>query len=575
MTPMTRSDAMRVVLFGLRPFMWSAAGYSVVINLLMLVPTLYMLQVYDRVLVNRNEVTLLVVSLLAAALIALSALADGLRGRLQARASAWLDRALAPHVFELACRAGRYARGATEGRTVLQDFQTCRNFIGGAGAAMLFDLIWAPIYIAVAYLLHPVLGLAALGAGVVQIVLAAWSRTTLMQHWLACQIADANAQRFVQGKLQQAEITEALGMVPALAERWRQVHAVQLDHEWTWSAARARMAGIAKGVRYGQQALLLGVGALLVIDGELSAGAMIAANLLVTRALAPLDQLASQWQAWLGARQAWQRLDMLFKEPSSEVVARESARPSSLDPGQCGLVVRGVHLFMPGREEAVLHDIHFELAPGQIMVVMGPSGSGKSTLARYLAGACPDPQDAVCLAGRSLAQYVQQGGSVGYLPQDLAWLPGSVAQQIARFEDPMAPEAVVQAAQSAGLHDMILSLPKGYDTWIDAGTSAVSGGQLQRIALARALYGTPELMVLDEPNANLDEDGERALAAALDALRRRGGMAVVVSHRPGVLALADLVLVLRNGRVVHQEAAADMLRSLQTRAIHPNKPSLG
>ena len=575
MTPMTRSGAMRVAQLGLRPFMWSAAAYSVVINLLMLVPTLYMLQVYDRVLVNRNEVTLLVVSLVAAALLALSALADGLRGGLQARASAWLDRTLAPHVFELACMAGRHARGASQGRAVLQDFQTCRSFISGAGAAMLLDLIWAPIYIAVAYLLHPLLGLAALGAGLVQIVIAVWSRKTLMRHWLTCQVAHASAQRFVQGKLQQAEITEALGMVPALAERWQQVHAVQLDHEWTWSAARARMAGIAKGVRYGQQALLLGVGAWLVIQGELSAGAMIAANLLVTRALAPLDQLASQWQAVLSAREAWKRLDTLFKESCSEVEERESARPSSSEQDQCGLTVRGLQLSIPGREEAVLHDIHFELAPGQIMVIMGPSGSGKSTLARCLAGACVDLQGAVCLAGRSLTQYIQQGGSVGYLPQDLAWLPGSVAEHIARFKDPMAPEAVVQAAQLAGLHDMILRFPKGYDTWIDAGTNAVSAGQLQRIALARALYRTPELMVLDEPNANLDEAGERALAAALDALRQRGGMAVVVSHRPGVLALADRVLVLRSGRVVHQGAAADMLRSLQAGAIQSNKPSLG
>lgn len=564
----TLTEALRA----LRGAVGAAAGYSLVINLLMLVPTLYMLQVYDRVLVSRNETTLMLISLIAFGMLALSALADGLRGALLVRASARFDRALAPTVFDLTRQGALEASGAGQPTGPLQDLLACRNFVGGPGAVMLFDLVWAPVYVLASYLLHPLLGAAALAFGLIQVSLAVWSRARVADRWPDYAKADADERRFLAGKLQQAEVSEVLGMVPGLVRQWGQVHAVQLDAEQGAAVVRGRMTAIAKTVRHVQQALLLTIGALLVIDGALSAGAMIAANLLVARALAPLDQLASQWQVVLGARQAYQRLAALLCQDVQALPAADMAAAASEATTGAGLHVQHGRVGVGARQAPVLHDLCLDLDAGKVMVVMGPSGSGKSTLARLLVGACPSATGTVRFAGQPLAQYLARGGALGYLPQELAWLPGTVAQQIARFDEPVDAAAVVRAAQAAGLHDTILRMPGGYDTWIDADSNTVSGGQLQRIALARALYQEPDLVVLDEPNANLDEAGERALATALLDLRRRGATVVVISHRPGVLALADNVLVLREGLVVRQCAAAALIQSPKEDASRPPAP---
>jgi len=422
-----------------------------------------------------------------------------------------------------------------------------------------FDLPWVPIYIAVMFLLHPLLGWVSVFFAALQSLLA-WSsnRKTLVPAE-AAQAAQTDENLYVQGKLRNAEVLESMGMVNNLQQRWWQRHITTLGHQHHSQSLLHRITAFSKFVRYVQQSASLGVGALLVIWGELSPGAMIAANVLMVRALAPIDLMVGTWKGFITAREAFKRLGALLERHPERDPALQRTRPLG------SLTLRGVVATAPSRAQPILRGINLQVDAGTVLVVLGPSGSGKSTLARVMLGIWGDVQGEVLLDGRPIEGWdrTELGPHVGYLPQDIELFDGSIAENISRFGEVDSAQ-VIAAAQAAGLHDMILRFPKGYDTPMGEAGSLLSGGQRQRIALARALYGEPALIVLDEPNANLDDVGEAALARAVLALKKNGSTVVLVTHRPGAVSIADRLLVLRDGMVQLEGTRDQVMADLRT-----------
>lgn len=522
---------------------FAVGGFSMVINLLMLVPTLYMLQVFDRVLVSRSELTLLFVSLIVIFLYGMLAFSEWTRTRVLVRAGVRLDAALAPRVFDAAFEANLSKSGAPAQRA-LADLNELRQFLTGNGVFAFFDAPWAVIYIAVLFLLHPFLGWVAIGFALLQAAVAWFGHRRVVAPVERAGEALNEVNGWLQAKLRNAEVVESMGMLGGLRGRWRERHAESLRRHADAQGKVQRLSAVSKWLRYCQQSFALGAGALLVIDGQLTPGAMIASNALMNRALSPIDSLVGTWRSLISARMAYGRL--------AQLLDAHPARDPALSrmPPVGDIELRGVTATAQGRAAPILEDISLRAPAGTVTVVLGPSGSGKSTLARVLVGIWPQVQGEVLLDGRPLDGWdrTELGGYLGYLPQDIELFEGSIAENIARFSEP-DPEQVIAAARGAGMHDMILRFPKGYESPIGDSGAVLSGGQRQRLALARALYGNPKLLVLDEPNANLDDAGEVALAQAVRATKAAGGTVFLISHRPGVISLADQVLVLRNGRV--------------------------
>jgi len=544
-----RSELGRV-LAGFRQEFWIAGFFSLVVNLLLLTPTMYMLQLYDRVMVSTSELTLVAVSLITIFLLALMAFAEWGRTRLLIQAGMRLDKLLSSRVFGAAFAASLRESVKTPARA-FSDFTQIRQFLTGNGILTFFDAPWTLIYLAVLFSLHPLLGTVALVFMALQGALAWWGQrhTVAPADTAAKSLAEVNG--FLQTKLRNAEVLEAMGMLPQLQLHWATRHTDYMGKSAASLSLLNRTTAWSKLLRYSQQSLALGVGALLVIDGQLTAGAMIAANVLMSRALAPIDQMVGLWRVMAGVKAAYQRMESLlqgYHEPLTE---------SGLAPTDGEVVLREVVATANGRDEPILKGMNLTIPAGNVLVILGPSGSGKSTLARVLVGVWPDVSGEVLWGGRSVTDldHVACGPDLGYLPQDVELFDGSIAENIARFGE-LVPEKVIDAATCTGLHEMILRFPKGYDTSMGEAGSLLSAGQRQRIALARAVYGRPSLLVLDEPNANLDEMGEQALAKAIQEFKAMGKTVVLISHRPGVLALADRVLVLRDG-VVAQEGARD------------------
>lgn len=557
--------------------------FSMVANVLMLAPTMYMLQIYDRVLVSRSQFTLLAVSLLTLFLFAVMAFAEWARSRLLVRTGVRLDGLLRERVF--GAGFARSVRGANQSESEqtrdnpsqpFSDLTELRQFLTGPSIFGFLDLPWAPVYIGVLFLLHPLLGYVALGFVLIQALLAWLGHQRTVAPLKAQARSLVKAQGYLQSKLRNAEAIEAMGMLPQLYQRWQALNARHASLHATAQGLTHRVVAWSKSVRYAQQSASLAVGALLVIDGQLTAGAMIAANVLMTRALGPIDQLVGAWRGYVGARSAYQRLtQLLANHPAPDDSAADAARLR----GQVQL--RAVGVSAPGRAAPILQEIDLDAAPGSLTVVLGASGAGKSTLARLLAGAWQPSTGAYLLDGRPIADWRTQalGTQVGYLPQDTALFAGTIAENIARFSR-VDPAKVISAARHAGLHDMVLRFPKGYDTPIGEAGRLLSGGQRQRIGLARALYGDPALLVLDEPNAHLDDVGEAALLESVRGLKARGKTTVMVTHRAGVLALADQLLVLDCGRVRFRGPRDQVLaqwqaaRAPQTGARAPAAPAL-
>lgn len=534
-----------------------AGVFSMVANVLMLVPTLYMLQVYDRVLVSRSELTLLMVSLITLFLLAVMAVAEWSRSRLLVRSGVQLDAVLGTRVFNATFEANLSQSGSSPSRA-FSDLTEIRQFLTGSGIFAFFDVPWTPIYITVLFVLHPFLGWVSIGFALVQMALAWFGHRQTVAPTKALSQAQSDTSQYLQNKLRNVEVVEAMGMLAGLRQRWQLRHAAYMAQHASTHDLTHRITALSKFVRYAQQSLALGAGALLVIDGQLSPGAMIASNVLMSRALAPIDLLVSSWKGFLGAKEGFERLEKLLQLHPERDMALTRVPPTG------AVTLNGVVASAPGREVPILKGVELRAEAGTVTVVLGPSGSGKSTLARVLVGIWPDVQGEVLLDQLPLESWnrVELGQHLGYLPQDIELFDGTIAENIARFAQ-VDSAKVIAAAQSAGLHDMILRLPKGYDTPIGDAGGMLSGGQRQRLGLARAIYGEPVLIVLDEPNANLDDVGELALVNAVRDLKAKKKTVFLITHRPGVVGLADRVVVLRDGQVHMQGPRDEVLAKLK------------
>ncbi|TPL10211.1 type I secretion system permease/ATPase [Mesorhizobium sp. B2-4-14] len=519
----------------------AVAGFSLIINLLVLSTSVYMLQVYDRVLPGRSVETLVYLTLIATGALAAMGALELFRSRLLVRLGVWIDRVLSPQVLgrslENALRGIPYR---TEG---LRDLATLRGYLGGGGIMALFDAPWMPIYLVFIFLLHPLLGLLALGGAVVLFCLAlannALTAVTLKQ----ANMASARAYQGADAAFRNAEVVDGMGMGGALMQRWDTANAHVLSLQSRASDRAGLISAFTKPFRMFLQVAVLGLGAWLSLRHEVSPGAMIAASIIMSRALAPVEQAIATWKQTTGAREAWGRLNRLFEAPQLRPAGMELPRPQ----GQ--LAVEAVTYSPTGSRGAVLRNVTFSLSPGNVLAVIGPSAAGKSTLARLIVGMASPQHGQVRLDGADVFSWNRTdfGRHVGYLPQDVELFPGSIRENIARMEEG-DPAAVVIAAKMAGVHEMILRLPRGYDTDIGEHGSILSGGQRQRIGLARALYGRPALVVLDEPNSSLDAAGEEALNQAIAAVKEAGSTVVIIAHRPSLMAHVDSLLVLNEGQ---------------------------
>lgn len=543
--------------------------FSMVANVLMLTPTLYMLQVFDRIMVSQSELTLLTVSLVMMFLLAVMAFAEWSRSRLLIRSGVRLDGMLNTRIFNASFESYLSQSGASPARA-FGDLTELRQFLTGQGIFALFDTPWTPIYIGVLFLMHPVLGFVAIGFALIQGALAWWGHRRTVEPALEAMQAQGETTAYLQGKLRNAEALQSMGMVSNLRPHWHSRHQVYLTRATTSQALALRIMAWSKFIRYSQQSLALALGALLVIQGELSPGAMIASNVLISRALSPIDMLVGSLRAYIGARAAYVRLETLLAAHPERDVGLMRVPPKG------AVTLRDVVASAPGRDAPILKGINLEAEAGTVTVVLGPSGSGKSTLARVLMGIWPNVAGEVLLDERPLAGWdrMELGPHLGYLPQDIELFEGTIAENIARFSE-VDSTKVIAAANGAGLHEMILRFPGGYDTPIGEAGNLLSGGQRQRIGLARAIYGNPSLVVLDEPNANLDDAGDAALLKTVRELKAARKTVFLITHRPGAVAVADRVLFLRDGQVIAYGPTQAVLAALKAAqpAQSPSAPA--
>ena len=538
----------------------TAGAFSLAINLLYLAGPLYMLQVYDRVVPSSSTVTLVMLTLaLLLAYLALAGL-DAVRARVLTRASLRLDSRIAPKILTEIIDHPASAGGARS--QLLRDFDAFRQFVSGAGIHAIFDLPWAPVYIAVIFMLHWSLGAFALGCSIVLVLM------TLVNEWLVrsplteANEAAARNYAFTEMSLRNVEVLRALGMTQGLLRRWGHDRRRLLERQTVASDRAAATQSIIRFLRLSMQSVILGLGAYLVIERSVSSGAIFAASLLLGRALQPVEQITGAWRNLVSVRGAVRRLRALF--------AASSVRGTSLElPKPAGhLDVESLSFALPGATKPLLRGVSFTVKPGEVLGVIGPSGAGKSMLARHLVGVLSPSAGSVRLDGADVSDWARGGLGqyIGYLPQDIELFADSVASNINRFQ-PGDDPATLRAAGLAGVHELILRLPQGYDTQIGEGGAVLSGGMRQRLALARAVYGEPTLVVLDEPNSNLDGEGDIALANCINQLRERGAAVVVISHQPGLLGVIDKLLVLHDGAVAAYGPRSEVLARLQPRRL--------
>ena len=550
-------DELSRTLWGFRYEFMVAGIFSMIANLLMLTPTIYMLQVYDRVMLSQSTGTLIAVSLITLFFFGVLTFAEWSRSKLLVSSGVRLDELLSKRLFHASYEAYLNPEVANPSRS-FNDLTELRQFLTGNGIFAFFDAPWAPIYIAVLFMLHPWLGFMAIFFGAVQAVLAWWGSQATKPAQAAASKAQQDVGGYLQSKFRNAEVIESMGMVSHLYRRWSERNERAMGIALNAQAVAGRVVAWSKFVRYTQQSLALGGGALLVIQGELSPGAMIAANVLTTRALAPIDLMVGTWSGFLSAKDAYARLTNLL-----DAHPQRNKAPMGVTP-KGDVVLKEVVASAPGRKEPILKGISAVMPTGTVTVVLGASGSGKSTLARVLLGIWPHSSGDVLLDGQAILNWdrMELGPHIGYLPQDIELFDGSIAENIARAGQ-VVSEKVIAAAQAAGLHQMILRFPKGYDTPMGEAGGLLSGGQRQRIGLARALYGEPALVVLDEPNANLDDEGENALVHAVQGLKAKGKTVVLISHRPGIVGVADRLLILHQGAVQASGPRDGVLAALQ------------
>ncbi len=519
----------------------TVAVFSAIINLMMLVPSLYMLQVYDRVLSSRNETTLLLITIMiVAAFIIMSAL-EFVRSFVLIRVASQLDMKLNQRVYTASFEQNLKRSGGNAGQA-LQDLTTVRQFLSGNALFAFFDAPWFPIYLVIIFMIHPYLGLFALCGTFIHMGLAIWNEKATKKPLSEANSMAVSASNLATNNLRNAEVIEAMGMLPNFTKRWFGLHAKFLNLQAEASEKAGIIAAATKFVRVTLQSLILGFAALLVLDAKITPGMMIVCTILMGRTLNPVEQLIGVWRSWNGTKSAYGRLNELLVANPQRLTGMSLPKPIGM------LSVESVTAIPPGAGKPALNNLTFAISPGDVLGVVGPSGAGKSTLARVIVGIWPSVAGKVRLDGADIFQWnkAELGPSIGYLPQDLELFGGTVSENIARFGE-VDSEKVVTAAKRAGVHEMILYFPKGYDTLLGDGGAGLSGGQKQRLGLARAMYDDPSFIVLDEPNSNLDEVGEQALIAAIQDLRQRGKTIVMITHRASTLAVTNKLLVLKDG----------------------------
>ena len=543
---------------------------SVAVNLLYLTGSLFMLQVYDRAIPSHSVPTLVGLCIIAAALYVFQGGFEIIRSRLLVRVASSFDAAMAQRVYaimlQLPLKAGKTADGAQP----LRDLDQIRTFLSGSGPTALFDLPWMPAYVAICYLFHPAIGFAALGGAVMLVMLMV--ATEIVTRRATAEMTRSAAERLgtAESARRNAEAVQAMGMLPNLSARWLSANRTFRDSQQRSADITALLGTLSKVARMALQSGVLGLGAYLVIMQQASGGIIIASSILSSRALAPVELVIANWRPFVAMRQSWNRLaNLLGALPAI-------ATPMALPAPRAMLEAEGLVVGAPGTGRAIVQDASFLIEAGQAVAIIGPSASGKSTLTRAIAGIWSPLRGKVMLDRAALDQWSAEalGMHVGYLPQEIELFGGTIEQNIARFAADPDPRAVIAAARLAGVHDMILGFPHGYRTSIGEAGSLLSAGQRQRLALARALYGDPFLLILDEPNSNLDHAGEDALTQAIVAVKARGGIVVIVAHRHNMLAAADLVIAMSDGRIAafgpRDETLAKVLR--QSRGPEPARP---
>jgi PrtD family type I secretion system ABC transporter len=543
------------------PILLSVALFSGVINILALAGSFYMLQVYDRVLPSQSVATLIGLSVLMFGLYAINGMLEYLRARIMSRVGTRIDRTLTPRVFSAVQILPLKSRGGGDGMQPLRDLDQVRNFMSGMGLTALFDLPWMPVYLGFVYLLHPMLAAVAVGGALVLIVLTIITEYRSSTPLKAASVAGSQRLALAETARRNAESIHAMGMAPAIGQRYEAINNEYLGYQLKAADAAGGIGNVTKVIRMLLQSSVLGLGAYLVIKNELSGGAIIAASITVSRSLAPIESAIAHWKGFVSARLSAARLADLLAA-AGDVGGSVVALPAPTRQ----LQVEQLVVAPPGQREAIVKGVSFVLDRGDALGIIGPSGSGKSTLARALVGVWQPltPASAVRLDGASLDQWSPEnlGPHIGYMPQEVELFDGTVADNIARLDANASSEAVVAAAKAAGSHDLIVRLADGYQTRMGESGRSLSGGERQRVALARALYNNPFLVVLDEPNASLDAAGDNALTEAIVAVRKRGGIAIVIAHRPSALAAVNKVLVMANGQARAFGPKDEVLRNM-------------
>jgi ATP-binding cassette subfamily C protein len=522
---------------------WSVAIFSGVVNLLMLAGPLYMLQIYDRVLASRSVPTLVALSIFLIGAYVFQGLLDAIRGRIVVRGAAVLDQRLDTTVHRAVMTLAIQSRRPSDAHQPLRDLDNIRTFLTGAGPIAIVDLPWIPVFLFICYLIHPWLGIVSL-AGAILLLALTWmterstrgpSRTVAQDSGLRLAMVEADRRN--------SESAVAMGMGEALSDRWGKVNDNFLTAVRRSTDVANSYGSVAKVLRLLLQSIILGVGAYLVLRQELTPGAMIAASIMMGRALAPIDAAIANWRAFVAARQSVTRLSDTLERIRPDQATTDLPKPCR------ALDVEHVAIAAPGGQSAILNNVNFRLTAGEALGIIGPSGAGKTSLVRTLVGVWRPVRGAVRLDGATIDQWspTALGKHIGFVSQNVELFDGTISENIARMAAEPDAEAVIAAARAAGAHDMILRLPSGYDTRIGDGGTVLSGGQRQRIALARAVFGAPFLVVLDEPNSNLDNEGEQALQQAIVGLKSRGAIVVLIAHRPTALAACDKVLFVANG----------------------------
>ncbi len=541
----------------LRHILLTLILFSMVLNVLMLAPSLYMLQVYDRVLTSQNKFTLLALTLI----ILLAYLAIGfiewIRSSMLVRLSAAMDLTESDRIHAAAFAQTPLAR-STSPAQVMQDFSAVRQVVTGSVVLALLDLPWAPLYIALLFVFAWPLGVLAVVGMLLLTVIAIISERVTKEPLAESGKIASQAAFMLNKHHRHIEIISALGMIPVLGKRWQAQNKEALLLQIQASSKMSKLSALGRYIRLTLQSMTLGMGAFLVLEGKMSGGMMIAGSILLGRALAPVEQLIGSWKQLVSGLAAHQRLQLLLDDE------KKTDQPFALPPPKGQISVEGVTVVLEAKSEPVLRNIKFSLVVGDTLAVVGPSASGKSTLARTLLGLIAPHTGDVRLDGADIRQWPREklGQYVGYLPQDIELFEGTVAENIARFQEVDA-SLIIAAAQLAHVHDMILRLPKGYDTLVGEGGAMLSGGQRQRLALARAVFGQPRFVVLDEPNSNLDDQGDRALAQTLLDLKKQGTTVIVISHRTSILTVVDKMLLLQEGAQVSFGSREQVMKQLQ------------